>query len=443
MQDTLLLLDTYNIEGEDLFYSLKKSGMNVAAASINDDGFLADGVISVYGYFLNPKHKKLEGKPKYFNQIRVPEFWEISGNSTSGSIHDKSHERGRIFYLNTDNKRIVKAVDWLDEDGNVRLTDHYDKYGRLYARTAFNGKNQRFNKSYFDIYGCEKIVENYVTGDIILNDNGVTRIFHTKTEFVKYFIMAAGFSNRRLFFNSLSYPFFVSLGMEATDGKREDALFWQEPTGDSIPGNMLSILNGEASRASKVYVQRRDSYEKLVSLGASKDVVKPLGYVYPFERENRHLKQALICTNSDNIEHLTELVEGIPEVTFHIAALTEMSTKLMAYEKYNNVRLYPGVKNKKLDQLFAGCDIYLDVNHGGEIVNAIRRAFINNQLLFGFSNTCHNRLYVNEGHIYESDRVNELIALVKECTDKYSVFDAKLDAQKEHAMFASLEDYNI
>ena len=58
----------------------------------------------------------------------------------------------------------------------------------------------------------------------------------------------------------------------------------------------------------------------------------------------------------------------------HIGAITEMSATLMGLGKYDNVKLYPTITQAKINQLFQTCDIYLDINKGGEIVNAVERA---------------------------------------------------------------------
>ena len=71
---------------------------------------------------------------------------------------------------------------------------------------------------------------------------------------------------------------------------------------------MQVILDGHSRRTSKIYVQKKEAYEKLIELGANRDIVKPLGFVYNFEKENGHSNNILICTNSDRIEKLNELV---------------------------------------------------------------------------------------------------------------------------------------
>lgn len=193
-EQIVLLFDYYGQGSKDLHTSFKKAGYDFPAVVIEDDGFLPEDVISVFGFFLGDfrEQENVPGKPRYFNQISVPDYWEISGNNSGGKVNDLSKERGRIFYAEPKHKRLVKVVDWYDDRGVVRSSDHYNRFGAVYARTAFNAKGQRVNKSYFSPAGQEIIVENYVTGDIILDDEGVVRIFRSKTDLVLYFFVKAG-----------------------------------------------------------------------------------------------------------------------------------------------------------------------------------------------------------------------------------------------------------
>ena len=151
LNDALLLMDNYDQGSQSLHTSLKLAGYDGPAVVIEDDGFLPDEVISVYGFFLGD-FKAVLGKnagPKYFNQITVPEYWEISGTNNNGKVQDLYKERGRIFYAEPKHKRLVKIVDWYDERGTVRSSDHYNRYGALFGRTIFNAKGQRVNRSCF------------------------------------------------------------------------------------------------------------------------------------------------------------------------------------------------------------------------------------------------------------------------------------------------------
>lgn len=441
VNDTILLFDNYETDSQSLHKSFQNAGFLYPVMVIEDNGFLPDGVLSAYGIFLGD-FKEVFGEmahAKYFNQITVPAYWEISGNNNTGSVHDKDKERGRIFYAEPKHKRRVQIVDWFDEKGIARSSDHYNRYGAIFARTLFNAKGQKVNKSYFSATGEEVIVENFVTGDIILNEGNKVRIFHTKTDFIVYAIERAGYGECRIFFNSLSTPFFVSNRMSSS--VKRDILFWQEPVWDEIPGNMQMILNGQATRTETIMVQKRQSYDKLIALGANPDMTHKLGFIYSFARENEHKPEALICTNSDRIEHCEKIVKALPKVHFHIAALTEMSSKLMEMDNYENVSLYPNVKEKVLDDLFMDCDFYFDINHEGEIVSAVRRAFLHNQLIFAFEETAHNRNYVAETHLYPAAAVDRLIADARKAVKDEQVLERRLKKQREAAMAETAERY--
>lgn len=442
LEDFILLFDTYSNDSKMLHDSFQKAGYNCDAIVIEDDGFLPDTVQSVYAFFLGKfgTDGTTSGRPRYFNEIVVPEYWQISGNNSNGKINDLYRERGKIFYAEPKNKRLVRVVDWYDERGVVRSSDHYNRCGALYARTIFNAKGQKVNKSYFSPSGKEIIVENYVTGDIILNDKEEVRIFPSKIDLVMHFFEKAGLMNKRIFFNSLSTSFFVSQRMPEKQEKC-DILFWQEAPRADIPGNMQVILNGQAKRTEYVIVQKKASYNKLISLGAASDKVSQLGYIYPFEKENLHRPEALICTNSERIEHCSKIIEALPQMHFHIAALTEMSSKLMSVGAYQNVTLYPGVKTEILEELFDKCDFYFDINHESEIVSAVYKAFLHNHLIYAFNETKHNADYVAAENVYLSKDVDRMTDDIKAVMAEPEEITARLKKQHEIAGAESAEAY--
>lgn len=439
--NVVLLLDNYLSDSQNLHTSFRQAGKNYPVAVIEDDGFLPDEVTSVFGFFLGDfkNASNVPGRPRYFNQIKVPEYWEISGTNTNGKIHDLNKERGRIFYATPTHKRLVRVVDWLDERGIVRSSDHYNKYGALYARTIFNAKGQKVNKTYFSAEGKEIIMENYVTRDIILNEGNVVKIFRSLTEFVCYFMEKAGYTRKRIFFNTLSTSFFVSQRMPAEH--RQDVLFWQEGARPDIPGNMKVILDGNATRATKIMVQKKAAYEKLVELGASTGVVHRLGYIYPFKKENGDKPEVLICTNSDRIAHCKKLVEALPQFRFRIAAITEMSSKLMSMESYPNVTLYPCVKMNIAEELFMKCDYYLDINHEGEILSAVQTAFLHNQLILGFKETLHNGAYIAEEHTFPMADVDKMIAMLRSVTSDKKLLAKHIACQHRSALLENAVAY--
>lgn len=50
--DMILLLDYYNTYSEELFHSFQRAGYDCPVVVIEDDGFLPDGVQSVFGFFM-------------------------------------------------------------------------------------------------------------------------------------------------------------------------------------------------------------------------------------------------------------------------------------------------------------------------------------------------------------------------------------------------------
>ena len=244
----------------------------------------------------------------------------------------------------------------LDRKGCVRFRDHYNRYGYICARTVYNVKGQAMCRTRFSEAGREVITENLITGDIILDVNGKTKIFRSKTEMIRYWFGAMGFDRNRIFYNSLSTPFFISNRLGGPEKK--DILFWQEPAGEDIPGNMRIILNGTAGRTDKIMVQKRSTYEKLLALGADRKKLHKLGYIYAWRKKNGHKPEALICTNSERIEHCEELIRALPKMHFHIAAITAMSARLMELGNYENVSLYPGAVKEVQEELFRKCDYY-------------------------------------------------------------------------------------
>ena len=115
--DIVLLFDQYSEDSRKLHVSFQRAGYECPVLVMEDDGFLPEHVISIYGFFLGDYEKAegILGRPRYFNQIKVPEYWEISGTNRQGKVHDLHRERGKIFYAEPVHRRLVQVVDWYDE----------------------------------------------------------------------------------------------------------------------------------------------------------------------------------------------------------------------------------------------------------------------------------------------------------------------------------------
>ena len=138
-------------------------------------------------------------------------------------------------------------------------------------------------------------------------------------------------------------------------------------------------------------------------------------------------------TNSDQIPHLEEIVQAHPNLEFHVAALTEMSMKLLSLNKYDNVNLYPNAKRQKFISLYKSCDIYLDINKGNEILDAVRAAFDYNLVILGYNETSHNKDVTPENNLFEEAQFEILSSILRDIVAEPSHLDQRLRQQWQQA----------
>lgn len=411
------LFDYYTLTGKDLHFSLLVAGFHQPTVVIHDDGFLPDDVTSPLQYFLTQAGERLVGKSRYFNQIKLPRFWELEADGAGGKIMDKGVQRGRITYTSNDNSRLVKTVEWWDFTGQARVVDHYNQWGFKHAQTILNEQGQATITTYLTRRGKEVLVHNHLTGTwTYWQPDGRPREFANEVDLVEEYLRHAEFKLDTINFNSLSTPLFVI--QRLLDRVKLARLFWQEALNDEVPGNMTFMLAGNLAPAQvSIMVQTQKAYQRLKQQlpMEQKKLVHYLGYAYPFQRLNQEHQEILILTNSDQLVQIESLVQGLSDFHFSIAALTEMSSRLLALDRYENVDLYPTVTTAKVRELVAQADVYLDINRGNEILDAVRAAFENNMLIVGFHETLHAPRYVALEHRFDVDQVPALVALIKHC----------------------------
>ena len=128
---------------------------------------------------------------------------------------------------------------------------------------------------------------------------------------------------------------------------------------------------------------------------------------------------------------------AMPNMKFHICALTEMSQKLMNYDQYENVRLYPGCKASEVLTLFDTCDYYLDINYENEICDAIKEAFLHNLLILGFKETLHTQKYILSSLVFDAKDYADMVQVIVDD----SHLDLNLNRQRVNALSQSEMDY--
>ena len=426
------LFDVYNQESQDLHYSLTAAGLSDLTVVIEPDGFLPDGVVSPFTYYLGYDR----GKSLYFNQVPVPDFWEIAGNNQFGTINDLNQERAVIHFADGLQARLVKKVEWKTPAGRIFQVDHYNRFGACFAKTTFDASGQAIMTSYRNVDQKEVILESHVTGDILLTLEGQgLRHFSGRVAFIIDFLQGLKVNLNHLLFDTLSTSFLTSFHFPDKSG--QDILVWQEPLHDGIPGNMQLILENDQLRAKTIIIPDYATYERALQLTDEKFHHKfsHLGYHYHFKRDNFVRPDALIVTNSDQLEQVEKLVESLPRVTFRIAAVTEMSSKLLDMLRYPNVVLYQNASPQKIQELYQLSDIYLDINYGNELLQAVRQAFEHNQLVLAFEETAHNRRYIAPNHIFAKEAVDDMIHTIELALSHVKEMGRALGDQGYHANY--------
>lgn len=422
----------YNQKSQDLDRSLKLAGYLHPSVAIQDNGFLPEGVESPLKYFLAIAGSEFTGRPRYFNEIDLPKFWEIKADSQGGEVLDHGQKWANIRYWKNNNLRQVSQVEWLDKSGQVRVIDHYNQWGWKYAVTSCDKNGRQAITSYFASNGHEVLIHNHLTGDYTYNSpDGKIYNFKNINQLTAYYLEEADFYLDKVIFNSLGNCFFTLLQLNKKPS--HNLLFWQEITQGSVPENMLYLLKDNLP-GGRVIVQDRDEYKKITDQlnGQMAEKVNYLGMVYPFKRENQARKRVLILTNSDQIECLKQLVEGLLDWRFDIAAVTEMSSRLMSFGNYKNVALYPMARKRDVARLLEEDDLYLDINYANEILQAGRQAFKNRLLILAFKDTLHSPEYVAAKNVFAAGDATGMITAIKGLSDHKEYFHL-LGLQEEYA----------
>ncbi|GKQ42755.1 glycosyltransferase stabilizing protein Gtf2 [Companilactobacillus sp. RD055328] len=436
------LFDKYDAKAADLIRSLNTAGFNNQTVILNDDGFLFDGATSPVAFFTGMYDESETSEPKFFNEVAVPNYWEIKGSSQSGEIFEGYKKRGQIEYSNRGNDyRIIKEVKWYNDIERVRQVDMYNKFGKLFGKKTYSDGDLSLT-SYFNKQQQEVILFNHITDTIQVMYQGKNYVFDSYIDFVIFYFDCAKLSLDSIYYNSLSIPFFIVDKLEANQEPENTShvLFWQEES-QEMPGNMRSIIDSEESLTKKIIVQSYDEFVRLQKQTDNQDILSYLGFIYDYHDNTNMNNSIFVLTNSDQVEGLSELVQELPGWQIHIAALTEMSSKLMDFERHENITLHPNTTIEEINDLSRQCSFYLDINHGNEVVNIIRQIFDNNKLIFAFDNTVHNKAFIDPQNIINHEQVTLLSDKLKNAAKNYADYKQALSDQRQAAGQATIAEY--
>ncbi len=329
------------------------------------------------------------GQALHFLKIKAPSFAAFEAASMyEGVIRDKGETLARVYFREPVEDMYVKRIDWFQRD-KVYAREYYNAAGELYAEALPDGEKDRL-VIWRDGEGRPAL--------LFWPDN---EIFCVKKEDREF-----RYGSREEFLKAFLKDFMAEQG-EDTILFYEPEMLTYIPEGekaflvlfDSVPEEMTE--GSFTKRLSGIISMRPGIADAVREKGEDCPPVVMLGSVIR-ESSERHVQDALIVTRSQNIEGLAQLVSGLPEVHFHIAAGTMMAPGLMEFGKYENVTLYPNYTRERILKLMEKCGIYLDINHYLEYDGIIYAAQRKGLLVLAFDNTVHRREWMPGGHIYRA-----------------------------------------
>lgn len=440
------LFENYTEREKDLEHSLKEAGQARLTVVLNDDGFLPTHVASPIGFFtrMDMVKKTSREKPRFFNNLTLPPFWEIRSTGSSADIFEGYKKKGEInFSQRPGDYRLIQSVDWLNEAGRIRSTDLYNQNGLVFGKKTFSD-GEHVLTTYFDVSGKEVLLMNHVLNTIQLHYNQKKYVFSDYNSFILFYFKVAQLPVEKILYNSLGRPYFIinALHKSYPDKDYSHLLFWQEFS-QRMPGNMKGIFESQSPTTRQIIVQDRKEYERLRQQAPISSPVELsyLGYLFDFKRESLVEPSILIHTNSDQLEKIQDLIQKLPEFKFHISARTEMSQKLMRLEECANVTLYPNISTSELQTLIAQNCFYLDINQGSEIDHVIRQAFEYNLLLFAFTETLHSPRLISPDHVFDKADFGLLAEELQRLVSALSNYLTALRVQWQDAGQTTIEAY--
>lgn len=362
---------------------------------LEDDGFLPKGISSPYEYYVSKQNCEQHAERElHYDLLQLPEGWNIwpDGMSAQGKhmgVYHMGHERAAIYFREMQpsyeanlaeplENRIVQCIEWCMEDGRIYRVDFYNKYGLKYASEFRDIDGTVESKVFYSDRNREVIVE-YPENDVVtlLERGAVKAFFNSRKEFIEHFISEVTADEKMALFIQDHEM------LEALDIKPNVERAWGLAlcTDDDL---LFQYENRGGKNGCRFY---------------------EIPEYYPV---NGAKNEALILTRYDQIEKIEELTQELPEVTFHIGANTVMSDRLMDLEKLGNVKLYPGLSQDVLDELWEKCDFYLDINLYGEIRDAVNVAQQKNLLVMGFENTIHHKELLVKECVYPSQEYKKM-----------------------------------
>lgn len=352
------LFQTYTQDAWDIHYTQLRQGKNYPTIVIEDDGFLPSDVHSIY-HFLG--YNTCEYSPLHLNNLTLPLAYEVEREGADFFIMSNDMIVGRVILQGEPIERIVKEVWWLDSKGYPYKKDYYNQYGYCFKVETYVTDLGLVSTSYYSVSGEVLLDENHLVGSILYKN----RLYLNKLSLYNKCLSELGYSKEPITFNHLGTPLEIVLSSLESG---HELIFQEEVSVKSIPENLQYVIHN--SDKISISVTNRSTYSILENMCK----VQFMMLLVPSKSELGSVNEVLITTQTDQLTSVEDFVEQLPDLEFHIAAPTQMSSKLFDLNKYSNVHLYPNISSENLDELFNKCGLFLDIAMSPTVFDANRRA---------------------------------------------------------------------
>lgn len=393
------LFQTYNKDAWDIHYTQLRQGKDYPTIVIEDDGFLPSDVTSIY-HFLG--YNTCDYNPLHLNDLTLPIAYEVEREGVDFFIMSNDMVVGKVILQGEPIERIVKEVWWLDSKGYPYKKDYYNQYGYCFKTETYVKDLGLVSTSYYSVSGGVLLDENHLVGSILYNN----QLYLNKLSLYNKCLAELGYSKEPITFNHLGTPLEIILSSLESG---HELIFQEEVFVNSIPDNLQYVIHN--SDKISISVTNRSTYSILENMCK----VQFMMLLVPSKSDLGSFKDVLITTQTDQLTSIEDFVEQLPELEFHIAAPTQMSSKLFDLNKYSNVHLYPNISNNNLDDLFNQCGVFLDIAMSPTVFDANRRALENSLLRVGLIGVSTGK-YISDANLFSLRSLDSLIDYLREVT---------------------------
>ncbi|WP_314397652.1 hypothetical protein [uncultured Gemella sp.] len=364
-------------------------------------------------------NEKRNNSPLFALKVEVPEYWSINMGYEYGTIWDRGIQRGIINYLNYD-EWTVSSVEWWDVKGNVISKDYYGEDGLCFKQEIFDSEEKIISIQYYNQKGNLIMIED--------PGNGLFSIFFENMTFL--------YDENQLWHACVNL---INDNEVLVIGDQHIAKFFKDEKIKACYTDKLPLEDEDVNKwlmtVDELYIYHFSVFSKL----SLNDRVHHISPLYP--KKNTEQYRALIITHTQDVEKIEELTSALPMIEFHIGAITAMGSRLTDLDEMNNVFLYPGMPQSQFFNLLENCNIYLDINHDIEILDAVEESLEKGMLLFAFEETCHRPKYFTSEHMYTTFEVNKMIDYLKQLSISDKVYKEAMNKQLNWIKYSDVKKY--